>query len=316
MKKIPDSIVFDVDGVLLDVTKSYLYAIKQTAQYLINYLDPSCHNIIKFLTDDLIFRFRRSGRFNNDIDTTYAILASILCKSDDGTDLGKYLSHIADKKTFEGLRSVETYLFSINYQRMRSLKVFINYPGDVHNSIITRIFEEHYYGPRLFKKRYGIEPKYYLGKALILNEKKLFNNQTMKKLYSYFGGKVGIVSGRSKLATTISLKTSQRYFNIQGSVFLDDESRQHSKPNPYGLKICMKKLRADSAIYVGDSVEDVMMATAANKEMKDSVIFIGVCGRDTRSKVIREYFMKSGAYLVVEMTNDIPNILNKVQNYL
>jgi phosphoglycolate phosphatase-like HAD superfamily hydrolase len=316
LKNIPDSIIFDVDGVLLDVTKSYLYAIKKTAKYLIDYPDPYGHNIKKFLTDDLIFRFRRSGRFNNDIDTTYAILTSILCKSDDGTDLSKYLSYIADKKTFEGLESVEAYLFSINYQRMRYLKEYLNYPGDVHNSIIARIFDEHYYGPKLFKKRYGIEAKYYFGEGLIRNEKKLINNHTMKKLYTYFGGKVGIVSGRSKLATIISLKSSQRYFNIQSSVFLDDESRQYSKPNPYGLKKCIKRLRVNSAFYVGDSVEDIMMAAEANKEIKDSVAFIGVCGRDTRSQLIKKYFMKSGAYFVAEVTNDIPNILNKVQNYL
>lgn len=316
MKKIPNSIVFDVDGVLLDVSKSYLYAIKQTVHYLVNFFDPSRDITIKLLTDDLIFRFRRSGRFNNDVDTTYAILASILCKRDDGIDLGKYLSYIADYKSFNGLESVETYLFSINYQRMRSLKKIINYPGDIYNSVVTRIFDEHYYGSKLFKKRYAIGPKYYFGKALILNEKKLINNDTMKLLHAHFGGRLGIVSGRSKLATTVSLKSSQRYFDIRGSVFLDDESRELAKPNPYGLKMCMKNLCSDTAFYVGDSVEDIMMTTEANKEMRDSVLFIGVCGKNARSQLIKEYFLNSGATFVVEVTDDIPNILNKVQNYL
>ena len=99
-------------------------------------------------------------------------------------------------------------------------------------------------------------------------------------------------------------------------MFLDDESRELAKPNPYGLKMCMKNLCSDTAFYVGDSVEDIMMTTEANKEMRDSVLFIGVCGKNARSQLIKDYFLNSGATFVVEVTDDIPNILNKVQNYL
>ena len=72
-------IIFDIDGTLIDTSESYNKSIKKTVQFLVKYIDVSKENLGKIVSDELIFKFRKSGMFNNDIDTSYALLLSILC---------------------------------------------------------------------------------------------------------------------------------------------------------------------------------------------------------------------------------------------
>ena len=77
-----ECILFDIDGVLLYTRSSYNKSIKETVKHVTSIIYPSLQNVIALVTDDLIFKFRQSGKFNNDVDTTYALLLSILCAPD------------------------------------------------------------------------------------------------------------------------------------------------------------------------------------------------------------------------------------------
>ena len=74
-----DAIIFDIDGVLIDVTNSYNQTIKKTIEYILsNNFNTS---IVNLPIDKLIAKFRFTGGFNNDIDTAYSIILTILyCK--------------------------------------------------------------------------------------------------------------------------------------------------------------------------------------------------------------------------------------------
>jgi len=72
-----DAIIFDCDGVLVDIRGSYNRTISKTVAYiyegLTGYIMPE-----SFISDDLVFLFRASGGFNDDSDITYGILMFIL----------------------------------------------------------------------------------------------------------------------------------------------------------------------------------------------------------------------------------------------
>jgi phosphoglycolate phosphatase-like HAD superfamily hydrolase len=71
-----DAVIFDCDGVLIDVSKSYFEAIKNT----INYIFTRTVNkkaLKEDVLDDLIYIFKKSGGFNNDWDTTFVIILLI-----------------------------------------------------------------------------------------------------------------------------------------------------------------------------------------------------------------------------------------------
>ena len=74
-----DAIIFDCDGVLVDIRGSYDRTISKTVAYiyegLTGYIMPESS-----ISDDLAFLFRASGGFNDDSDITYGILMFILCE--------------------------------------------------------------------------------------------------------------------------------------------------------------------------------------------------------------------------------------------
>ena len=80
-------IIFDIDGTLIDTRESYNKSIKKTVQFLVKYIDISKENLGKIVGDELIFKFRKSGMFNNDTDTSYAFILSILCGPSKFSDL-------------------------------------------------------------------------------------------------------------------------------------------------------------------------------------------------------------------------------------
>jgi phosphoglycolate phosphatase-like HAD superfamily hydrolase len=73
-----DVILFDCDGVLIDVRSSYDAAIRETVSYILSKLVQRA--ITRPVSRRLIHRFRHSGGFNNDWDTVCAILWGIVAQ--------------------------------------------------------------------------------------------------------------------------------------------------------------------------------------------------------------------------------------------
>jgi phosphoglycolate phosphatase-like HAD superfamily hydrolase len=134
---------------------------------------------------------------------------------------------------------------------------------------------------------------------------------TINALSEIFNGNIAIVSGRSKLAAEHSLKPIFDIFNQHVSIYLEDESRKHSKPNPYAIKKAMSDMNAKTAIYVGDSAEDVLMSRRIEEETGVKITFFGIYGCSTKPADTIRLFKENGADAIIETVNQLPNILNK-----
>lgn len=306
-------IIFDIDGTLIDTRESYNKSIKKTVQFLVKYIDISKENLGKIVSDELIFKFRKSGMFNNDIDTSYALVQSILCGPPKISDLLFFIENIAQNASSKGIKSVENYLKDYSEGRLKQIKKLLRYPGDVNTSIIARVFDEYFYGPQLFKKQHGTNSKYYSGGPLIENDILLVTNSTLKKISNMFDMRTGIVSGRSRMAAEYSLKSVFKFFDTRGSVYLEDEKREMGKPNPSALIKSVKSFGVRNAFYVGDSAEDLFMVQRARKISNLDIKLIGVCASNARSNQIRSLFASNGTSIIVKNVNELPNILNKVK---
>lgn len=306
-------IIFDIDGTLIDTRESYNKSIKKTVQFLVKYIDVSKENLGKIVSDELIFKFRRSGMFNNDIDTSYALVLSILCGPLKKADLLFFIENIAQNASSKGIKSVENYLKDYSESRLKQIKKILRYPGNVNTSIIARVFDEYFYGPQLFKKQHGTNSKYYSGVPLIENDILLVTNSTLKKISNMFDMRTGIVSGRSRIAAEYSLKSVFKFFDVKGSVYLEDEKREMGKPDPSALIKSINSFGVSNAFYVGDSAEDLFMVQRARKISNLDIKLIGVCASNARSNQIRSLFTRNGTSLIVKNINELPNILNKVK---
>jgi len=70
-----DSVIFDCDGVLIDVTKSYDLAIKKTTAFILKEIVniDDCDTV----TSQIIDGFKATGGFNDEVDLTYAAILSL-----------------------------------------------------------------------------------------------------------------------------------------------------------------------------------------------------------------------------------------------
>ena len=71
-----DSIVFDCDGVLIDVSNSYDLAIKKTVDFVLK--EMAGINQPNVVTKDMIDGFKTTGGFNDEVDVTYALILSVV----------------------------------------------------------------------------------------------------------------------------------------------------------------------------------------------------------------------------------------------
>ena len=306
-----DCALFDVDGVLVDIRKSYNAAIKKTVDYCLSALAKTqWRNLV---TDSLILKFRQSAGFNNDTDTCYAILLSLLVNPPKtATEARKFLDAVAKNADESGIASVEKHLLGTGHE-IAKYKELLSYPGSVKDSFVARVFDEFFYGAELFKRQNGLETKYWDGsRPFIANDKVIVTQKTLRFLFKAFRGNLAMVTGRSRIAADYSMKSLMKYFDLRACVFLEDESREYAKPNPYAITHAMHSMNAKMALYAGDSMEDLLMARRARtSDLKIS--FVGIYGMSPNPGATRKKFL-ARADSLAKSVNSLPALVSKLRH--
>jgi phosphoglycolate phosphatase-like HAD superfamily hydrolase len=299
-----DCALFDIDGVLVDIRRSYNAAIKKTVVFMIR--EFTGRTFRGLVTDQIILKFRQTGGFNNDTDTSYAITLAMLANPQKSAEEGRrFLAKVAENADESGIDSVEKYLASFGVEKWKRK---LEYPAPVRDSVLARVFDELFYGPELFRKQNHLEPKYSRGRPLIQNDRLVVSRQTMKRLDTMFSGKLAIVSGRSRLAADYSLGPLMKYFDPVASVFLEDEKREYAKPNIFAIRHAMGAMNARTAAYAGDSAEDLLMAKRAEKDIGVKIDFVGIYGYSAEPERIAAGFRKEGVVAIANI-NQLPRTL-------
>lgn len=222
-----DAVIFDCDGVLIDVRESYTRAILESVAYFTRELfgfdlheTPSLMKILHI--------FKMSGGFNNEWDIVYSLLlhlfnrlskklrgqfveqlhqiennppferfqlAKKIVKSQvspqERYDLRDFDSafELARKADSTGIPSIEKELKNHPDSKdvFEAAKKFLSYPGRVGESLLTTVFEEIFCGADLFQEQYGVKPQFYWGSGLINEEKKIISLKLLEELASLMG---------------------------------------------------------------------------------------------------------------------------------
>ncbi|MBS7615152.1 HAD family hydrolase [Candidatus Bathyarchaeota archaeon] len=375
MLKQVDGIVFDCDGVLVDIRDSYNKAIKKTVAYILEALlgMKIQENLV---SDEIIFLFRKTGGFNNDWDTVYGILMFILSnlpsnirkifmqqiqKIDLKQEPSKRLSStrkaiekelsndtltnaffndvIRNLKMFarsldaSGIVSVDKNLlkkegsnkdFTVFYN---ILKEFLHPQAKVGISVIATIFEEFFQGAKLFNRTFGIQPCLNLDTGMIENEKLIIIPEVLDKLIFLFGkNRLGIASGSRIEPAKYVLRDLITKFYPDASVFLETTEEAEcrlsqdkgvsinlKKPEPFSLLKAAEGFKEYNCIlYVGDSIEDALMAKKASDASRNFV-FAGVYQHSSLANLVRDSFLEFGCDMVIPSVNDLPYIIKSIR---
>lgn len=363
-----DAVIFDCDGVLIDIRESYDRAIAKAASYIFEnmtgYIMPE-----NLVSDKTIFLFRRSGGFNNDWDIVYGITMFLLCEmpkeareklerlmklsiceknllkrllmireehSADKLDLGNFLKDSADRLEdftnlldMNGASSVDKAILGsgkISKDFHNLLKAFLHGSEKVGESILATVFEEIFCGTALFKETYGVEPIFYSGRGMIENGKPIVNHDSLRRLSSILGEtRFGIASGSRFKPARLILRDLLEWFNPKAMIFLDDVEKAEDeylkkkikvnlkKPNPFSLLKSASGLEPfNLALYVGDSIEDVIMVNEAART-DPRFLSAGVYKYSSvKEDLIRE-FINYGCDLVLPSVNDISDMIESIR---
>ena len=299
-----DAIIFDCDGVLIDITKSYDLAIIKTTRYVLEHLakiDPSIDVDFK-----IIDGFKSTGGFNDEVDLTYAAIISLVAAKKLEKDPTSFIFDVIKNSDSTGIVFVEKYIE--NQIDISDIKKQLSYPGTHHDNPLYQIFDQIFYGPELYKKLFNNSSNF-SEPGLIEQDDVLLNDILFEKLQKKFDSKIAMVTGRGKESVSYSLKLLLKKFNLDNSMFLEDEPRELAKPNPKSLLNSIKGMECTSTLYVGDSMEDFIMAKRAN-DLGHKTTFCGIIGTSKNPQEKLELFGRNDAILVLDSINLLPKVLN------
>ena len=323
-------IVFDMDGVIIDVSRSYREAVRMAARFFFkdaaaweNLPDPL------FSLEELA-RVKQSGGLNNDWDLTFLILnllftrVQISLKDHDSNPWSHYKKTIgrADVSDLARFLAEKRHPLSALFDRNgRISNDFLTslYSGDVGSgNIIKQIFQEIYLGKALFESTYQVQSKVFHRKGLIEQETLLIDKSTLENLSSR--NILAIATGRPRIEADypLGLFNLKKYFT--SILTLDDcineEQKRFkkcgkkvslSKPHPFMLDAIAGALenRVSAHYYVGDMPDDMMAASNSSAGFTG----IGILKSSSDKESLRIDLKRSGADHIIEDFDELYKIL-------
>ncbi|MDM8555610.1 hypothetical protein QUF75_12835 [Desulfococcaceae bacterium HSG7] len=333
-------VIFDMDGVLIDVSKSYREAVRQTATFFFNSAKAS-EQLPKplFPLSDLA-RLKQSGGLNNDWDLTclvisllFAVLPSappVLPKQRCKDAWQTYIQTIQNTDVTllaQYLKAHSYPLTSLLADKGKQINAFIGslYIGDVgRGNVIKQIFQEIYLGAELFKATYCLDARIWHDEGLINRETVLFDPEILGRLAQ--NNILAIATGRPAAEAAYPLDHFDLHKYFATVYTLDDcleaeriiferEGRtvSLSKPSPYMLDIIAHAFFPKNCVqdevghcyYIGDMPDDMVAALHAELD------FIGIGAIFNSPDKFRQKaeLRRNGADYIIEKANELTDII-------
>ena len=306
-------LVFDMDGVLVDVSASYREATRQAAYIFLK----GCKGgeLLKaplFSLEELAM-VKQSGGLNNDWDMTHRIISLLLVMADcSGADREQW-----DVRPLAGyLGRTGRPLSAIMESGHLSKAADKYYAGDVGSgNVIKQIFQEIYLGQELFSQTYGFAPQYCVQDGLILKEKLFTSKPLLEKLAK--GNRLAIATGRPKSEALYPLK--KHGLDMFSDIVSLDECEAEEKrilektgcrvslgkPSPFMLdKIATLYPDAEKLYYFGDVGDD--MKAAKSSHYPYIAVGIAYSAPDTKAAAVK--LSKCGADILIHSPDELADI--------
>jgi HAD superfamily hydrolase (TIGR01548 family) len=321
-------LVFDMDGVLIDVSRSYRETVRRTARL---FFKPAAgwHELpdpLFPLTD--LAELKMLGNLNNDWDLSFTVirlLCSLVENSElrDGADVWQRHTRSLSLWNVEPLarflRSTGKPLSSLLLKAGPPaggdpLRVF--FAGEAgRGNLIKQLFQELYLGAGLFRRIYGSAPRVHSGAGLIREEALLPEAGTLRALAA--GNDLAVATGRPRLEAQYGLERFGIAPLFEAVLTLDDclaeEKRVFEeqgratrlvKPHPYMLEAIARRRPYERRYYVGDMPDDMVAAVNA------SFTAVGLASSAADAAMHRAALRQSGAELLIERLEELDSILS------
>jgi HAD superfamily hydrolase (TIGR01548 family) len=323
-------IVFDMDGVIIDVSRSYREAVRMAARLFFkgaasweNLPDPL------FSRADLA-RVKQSGGLNNDWDLTFLIITLLYMrvrKSMEYRDSDPWTTY---KKTIKrcDVADLADFLLAENYPvstlldthgKISNYFIASLYTGEVGSgNIIKQMFQEIYLGKELFETTYGIPSKVFHENGYIDQETLLIDTSILESLAIH--NTLAVATGRPRFEADYPLDVFnlKKFFTFiltlddclkeEQKIFEKDQKKVSlSKPNPFMLDAVAAALKrkVSGYYYVGDMPDDMMAAARS----RAGFIGVGILKSSSDKDRLRIDLERAGADYIIEDFDELAKII-------
>ena len=309
VQKIPkfDSIIFDCDGVLVDIRKSYDYAINKTISAIMK--DIFDDDVSDIINSKILYSLKASGGFNDEVAVVYTAILTLTASKKTNIPFEKLIIDVIENSDESGITSIDNFFINSKID-LKEIKNKLDYTNSRKESYIHKMFNQLFYGPELYEEIFN-EKSSFSEKPLIDKDDIVLDENLMSKLKNRFGKKISTVTGRGNFAFSYSMKDFLENFDIEHSVFLEDRSLDLAKPNPDSLIESISGINSKCVLYVGDSMEDLKMVEKCKDKGLD-VSFCGIYGSSDEPELKYELFRKNNASFIIESIQELPKALNLV----
>jgi phosphoglycolate phosphatase-like HAD superfamily hydrolase len=324
-------IVFDMDGVIIDVSGSYRDTVRQTTKL---FFKPA--QAAELLPDPLfdlsdLAGVKQRGGLNNDWDLTYVVINLLftlvnqnrLSENNDSWDRYRKTLRLCDVTPMvEFLASADRPLTTLLETKGKPEDRFISglYVGDVGSgNIIKQIFQEIYLGEELFESTYDLTPEVCRGKGYILREKLLIDRSILEDLSK--DHILAIATGRPGAEALYPLEHfgMKKYFSAiytlddciaEETRILQEEGKtvSLSKPHPFMLDAIAETIDepVDGYYYVGDMPDDMLAAARSRFGFKG----IGILVSSPEKEALKKELERARASSIVDNFVDFCKIID------
>ncbi len=340
-------LIFDMDGVLIDVSRSYRKTIQQTVQIYLETCLGFPTRKGEWITNQEISLFKSAGGLNNDWDLTSGVLLYLLSLSGISSlrklkrfsSIHETLSYLNTRSSLSrsqlAFRTKRKHLLSF-LEKLKesggglrgirrilgtSWQGWVYGAGDLEkDNLVKRIFQELYLGKR-FAPYYHLQPIFYKGKGLYEQERLLISKKILVSLRRKV--RMGIASGRPRFEAELALERFHLRPYFDSVVTLDEvtdeenrifrstgKRRKCSKPNAYSILRVIEEIGVSNPRcgYVGDVVDDMETAQAAKKNL--SIIAVGFTRGHANRNTVKDSLIKAGADLVIENPKELLSLVS------
>ena len=271
-----NTILFDIDGVLIKTIDSFHATDIATAEYVastIHGLEWGQNEGKTLVTHEDVIAFKQAGGYNNDWDMCYllAILCTARLREWKGTPLAERsieewaaLSRAANEEGHGGIEWV---------------REVMPVTSQLDYNMIGDIYHEFYWGATEIKKRYGYTPRYLPDfPGFVHNEEMNFPPDFFTNLRDAGIPHLGLITGRVGPEVDIALEmmeahTGTRWWDVIISADI------YPKPDPRALQLAIEGILGEvgGGLYIGDTGDDldlVLNYRAIKKEREPDMLAV------------------------------------------
>jgi len=294
LASLPDTVIFDIDGVLIDVKKSFRRSIVKTVQFVFTrFFNLDDTGLL--VTQEDIAHFKRAGGFNNDWELTFSLVAILSAHLNSSVKTTADLRALVSLSTFSGTGGLAGVLARF------SGKLPVDY------ETVKRIFQEVYWGQEELVRRLKIRPQYVFSSGLVKQERVLAPPDLLDALEEVGISKFGLITGRIRAEVEAALeKLPFRSKFAPESVITGEEI---AKPNPASLERLARSLGTSSGLYIGDTADDCILVKNFNRHLGDGVFLDIIVARRSDWS----YYRSLGAGGLLSKITLLPELVSKTR---